>query len=51
MFLWSYFATIINNPGGVPIYWGFYLETEEDRNRRYCLVCHKFKPERCHHCS
>ena len=24
---------------------------EVERKRRYCLVCHKFKPERCHHCS
>ena len=23
----------------------------ENKRRRYCLMCHVFKPERCHHCS
>jgi len=23
----------------------------ENRKKKYCLVCHIFKPERCHHCS
>lgn len=23
----------------------------ENRRKRYCLICHLFKPERCHHCS
>lgn len=23
----------------------------ENRKRKYCLICHIFKPERCHHCS
>ncbi len=23
----------------------------EQKRRRYCLMCHVFKPERCHHCS
>ncbi len=27
------------------------MDVSEQRKRRYCLVCHKFKPERCHHCS
>jgi palmitoyltransferase ZDHHC2/15/20 len=27
------------------------MDTSQDKKRRYCLVCHKFKPERCHHCS
>ena len=23
----------------------------EHKRRRYCLMCHVFKPDRCHHCS
>lgn len=30
---------------------GFYLENPDERRRKYCLICHTFKPERCHHCS
>src|SRR3990167_5406522 len=30
---------------------GFYLDEVDERRRRYCLICHTFKPERCHHCS
>lgn len=30
---------------------GFYLEDPDHKRRRYCLICHIFKPERCHHCS
>ena len=30
---------------------GFYLDAPEHKKRRYCLICHIFKPERCHHCS
>ena len=64
MFFWCFTITVITNPGSVPLYWvisinivydlfnkGFYMEAPEERKRRYCLVCHKFKPERCHHCS
>jgi len=51
MFLWAFVATIVTDPGRVPLYWGFYLDAPDTRKRRYCLVCHIFKPERCHHCS
>lgn len=27
------------------------MNEPENRRKRYCLVCHLFKPERCHHCS
>jgi hypothetical protein len=31
--------------------WGFHLGDNENKRRRYCLMCNVFKPERCHHCS
>lgn len=49
--LWSFFTTVFTDPGQVPLYWGFYLDAPEHKNRRFCLICHIFKPERCHHCS
>mmetsp|Transcript_33192 Transcript_33192/g.6008 ORF Transcript_33192/g.6008 Transcript_33192/m.6008 type:complete len:169 (+) Transcript_33192:198-704(+) len=42
---------MITDPGEVPPYWGFYMGDPESKRRRYCLMCHVFKPERCHHCS
>jgi len=39
------------DPGKPPVFWGFYLDDPEQKRRRYCLICHIFKPERCHHCS
>ena len=30
---------------------GYFLDDPECKKRRYCLICHIFKPERCHHCS
>ena len=30
---------------------GFYMNETENRKKRYCLICHVYKPERCHHCS
>lgn len=46
MLLWSMVKSIIGDPGRVPIYWGFFAEESENRRRRYCLLCHSFKPER-----
>ena len=67
MFLWSFFTCVLSDPGKVPLYWviifkdkiyfeslflkGFFLDDPEHKKRRYCLICHIFKPERCHHCS
>lgn len=48
---WSYIQTYWSDPGEVPLYWGFYLREEQNKKRRYCLICHIFKPQRCHHCS
>ena len=44
MLLWSMLQSIIADPGRVPIYWGFYAEESDDDKRRYCLLCHSFKP-------
>lgn len=46
MLLWSMIHSIIADPGRVPIYWGFFAEEADNRRRRYCLLCHSFKPER-----
>ena len=46
MLLWSMIRSIISDPGRVPIYWGFFAEESDNRKRRYCLLCHSFKPER-----
>jgi len=51
LMLWSYLTVVFTDPGQVPLYWGFYLDAPEHKKRRYCLICHIFKPERCHHCS
>ena len=48
---WSFVQTMITDPGQVPPYWGFAMGDSELKRRRYCLMCHVFKPERCHHCS
>jgi palmitoyltransferase len=47
--LWSFLAVVATDPGAVPVYWGVY--NNENRERKYCLVCHNFKPDRAHHCS
>ena len=44
-------TVIAIDPGRVPMHWGFFLDDQEQKKRRYCLICHIFKPERCHHCS
>jgi hypothetical protein len=46
MVLWSMVHSIVADPGRVPIYWGFFAEEADNRRRRYCLLCHSFKPER-----
>lgn len=51
MFTWCFYCSVCSDPGSVPLYWGFFLEDPEHKKRRYCLLCHIFKPERCHHCS
>lgn len=51
MLLWSLVRTVISDPGQVPRYWGNFMDDPESNKRRYCIICHLFKPERCHHCS
>jgi len=51
MLIWSFFQTMTTDPGQVPVFWGFHLGDNENKRRRYCLMCNVFKPERCHHCS
>lgn len=46
MLFWSMLRAIVSDPGRVPIYWGFFLDEKETKKRRYCLLCHSFKPER-----
>lgn len=50
MMVWSMIRCVISDPGKVPIYWGVLMDDQEQKKRRYCLICHIFKPERCHHC-
>jgi palmitoyltransferase len=51
MVIWSFFQTMTTDPGQVPVFWGFHLGDNENKRKRYCLMCNVFKPERCHHCS
>lgn len=51
MLMWSLIKTMRSDPGRVPHFWGYYIEKADFKKRRYCLICHIFKPERCHHCS
>lgn len=51
MLIWSFAHSSISEPGVVPPYWGFYMGDSEHKRKRYCLLCHVFKPDRCHHCS
>ena len=51
MVVWSFFQTMTTDPGQVPVFWGFHLGDNENKRKRYCLMCNVFKPERCHHCS
>mmetsp|Transcript_20487 Transcript_20487/g.15112 ORF Transcript_20487/g.15112 Transcript_20487/m.15112 type:complete len:159 (-) Transcript_20487:210-686(-) len=42
---------MFTDPGQVPVFWGFHQGDNEEKRKRYCLMCNVFKPERCHHCS
>ncbi|KAF4661177.1 Palmitoyltransferase zdhhc15 [Perkinsus chesapeaki] len=50
LMLLAFFQSCTTDPGGVPQYWGFHIGDDAKR-RRYCKMCHVWKPERCHHCS
>jgi len=63
--LWSYLATVMTDPGGVPKDWcpplrpGDVLDRpakgdrKDARNRshRFCHACDRWKPDRAHHCG
>lgn len=49
--VWCFVILYNSNAGVPPPFWGFYLNDTEQKKKRYCLICHVFKPERCHHCS
>ena len=51
LFLCSFIRCSLSEPGQVPPYWGFQMGDSESKRKRYCLMCHVFKPDRCHHCS
>uniref|UniRef100_A0A7N0UFQ5 S-acyltransferase n=1 Tax=Kalanchoe fedtschenkoi TaxID=63787 RepID=A0A7N0UFQ5_KALFE len=67
MLLWSYFTTILTDPGGVPPNWkpnsdeetgetddlSNLMENNDSLNVgiRICRKCNQPKPPRCHHCS
>ena len=51
MLVWAFLTTMNTNPGEIPIYWGFYIGDDDNKRKRYCLICNAFKPERAHHCS
>ena len=51
MQLWALGKVVGSRPGDVPPFWGFSMSDATITRRRYCLMCHVFKPERAHHCS
>jgi len=51
MVIWSYVIVIRTPAGSIPLYWGFYIGDDDEKRKRYCLICNAFKPERSKHCS
>lgn len=51
MTLWCYYTTVCSSPGVSPFYYGLSDEIHAKAVRKYCIICHNFKPERTHHCS
>lgn len=51
MLIWSFIQAMITDPGTVPALWGFHMGNSDKYRKKYCLICHVFKPDRCHHCS
>ena len=51
MMFWAYIIVMKTPPGSIPLYWGFYIGDDDEKRKRYCLICNAFKPERSKHCS
>ena len=51
MMFWAYIIVMRSPPGSIPLYWGFYIGDDDEKRKRYCLICNAFKPERSKHCS
>lgn len=49
--VYCYIGCLIKNPGTPPKFWGFYIDSPDEKRKRYCTICNNFKPERTHHCS
>ena len=48
---YCYLRALLVRPAAPPRFWGFFLEQPEDKQKRMCMTCNCFKPERTHHCS
>ena len=48
---WAYLTVMKTPAGSIPLYWGFYIGDDDEKRKRYCLICNAFKPERSKHCS
>ena len=51
MMFWAYIIVMKAPAGSIPLYWGFYIGDDDEKRKRYCLICNAFKPERSKHCS
>ena len=51
MLLWSYYMTIKTSPEKVPAFWGLYIDDDDNKRRRFCVICRVCKPRRSHHCG
>ena len=51
MMFWAYITVMRAPAGSIPLYWGFYIGDDDEKRKRYCLICNAFKPERSKHCS
>ena len=51
LMFWAYIIVMKCPAGSIPLYWGFYIGDDDEKRKRYCLICNAFKPERSKHCS
>ena len=51
LMFWAYITVMKAPAGSIPLYWGFYIGDDDEKRKRYCLICNAFKPERSKHCS